>query len=191
MVHNIGRPLTQSYSGNAESNVRRLTKAPQTTHAPFPLPGRLEGGFPVVPPLASASLTHGPALSCSTNIDMPAQPYPLIQPPIIYSDTVDFGQRALDPTISLLALDVLRAELRSVIDREQKEREEINARKEERESIWQGIIERLRVSIDSLMSQEGQETSGNGDSDRGQLIEDGATGNAQPETGELMGQQVN
>jgi hypothetical protein len=84
----------------------------------------------------------------------------------MYTDIVDFDRQASHPTTtSLLALEVLTSEIRSIMVRKSDEAEEIGAKVDERWYIWRGIVEGFSDAVESLESADGQEVAGNGDYD--------------------------
>jgi hypothetical protein len=183
-LQDLPGPSTRSRTRKAASNVGTLVNAPSSVL------DRSAGSFPAVPISTSASLTHGPAPSRLGASDTHFPSHQLNQAHIMYSDILEFDRQASDPTTSSLALQILRSEIRSIMVRERNQAAEIEAKVTDRRRIWKELIVKLDDDIGSLASEEVEENGGNEDYDGEQLLKDGATGNAQPETGESMGQLV-
>jgi hypothetical protein len=80
--------------------------------------------------------------------------------PIYYADIVAFDRAAASPSNSLMALEVYRSEMRSIMLREQNDARAILARMNDRRLIWRGVLARLNASI---LSQGGQSLADSSD----------------------------
>jgi hypothetical protein len=105
----------------------------------------------------------------------------------VYTDICDFDRQASDPTASLLALKVLRSEIRAILFQEDNEAEEIAMKLDERLYIFRGIRERLTEALESLEVSDGREHLSSGNHAGGEPVEEGVIGNVKPEMGEPMG----
>jgi hypothetical protein len=95
-----------------------------------------------LPPLAQFAETDGHTPTINATPTM-----------IPFTNIVAFTQQASDPTNSLVALEVFRSELRSIILREQNDVEAIKNKMKDRRLIWKGLLARLNNTIVSAGGQ--------------------------------------